>query len=109
MARSPIPPHREGLQSAQKRSFPDPSLDHLVRAQQHRSGDGEAELLSGFQIDHQLELGRQLHRKISRIGTLENLIHVGGGASEQVGTVYPIYATSPPASTNSLPWYSDGR
>jgi hypothetical protein len=39
-----------------------PSLDHFVRPVQHRLGDGHADLLGRFLIDHQLEFRQLLHR-----------------------------------------------
>ncbi len=42
-------------------------FDHFVRAGEHRCRQIEAERLGGFQIDHQLVLGRRLHRQISRL------------------------------------------
>src|SRR5262245_40442581 len=37
-------------------------LDHLIGAGEQRVGHGEAERLGGLEIDHQLILGRVLHR-----------------------------------------------
>src|SRR5262245_725231 len=48
------------------------SFDHLVGALEERLGDGEAERFRGLEIDDELELGRQLHRKIGWLGALEN-------------------------------------
>src|SRR5437016_5773856 len=52
-------------------------LDHLVRLEQDRRGDGEAEGLGGLEVDHQLELYRLLHGEISRFGPLQDLIDIG--------------------------------
>jgi hypothetical protein len=52
------------------------SLDHLVGAEQHGLGDGETERLCRLRVDHQLELGWLLDRKIGRLGTLEDLVDV---------------------------------
>jgi hypothetical protein len=35
------------------------SLDHAIRSRQDVGWNGEADLLCGFEIDHQLEFGRQ--------------------------------------------------
>ena len=62
-----------------------PSLDHLVRSHQHVRRNRQADLLGGFQIDDELKLRRLLDRKVGGLGALEDLIHVSGGASVQVG------------------------
>ena len=36
----------------------------------------QANLLGGFEIDHQLELRRLLHRQIGRLGSLQDFVHV---------------------------------
>src|SRR5207245_2452959 len=47
-------------------------LDDLIRPQQHRLWDRQADRLGGFEIDDQLELRRLLHGQISRTSALEN-------------------------------------
>lgn len=54
------------------------SPDHLVRAQQDRLGDGNADCFRGFQIDDEFEFGRLLDRQIARLGALQNLVDVPG-------------------------------
>src|ERR1700730_7842357 len=49
------------------------SFDDLVGAGEDRWRNGKAERLCGLEIDHQLEGCRPLHRKISRLGALEDL------------------------------------
>src|SRR5207245_2404882 len=65
-------------------------FDHLVRPEQHRLRNRHADLLCRFQIDHQLELRRLLYRKVCGFGALENFIHIGGGAAEQLYAARPI-------------------
>jgi hypothetical protein len=52
------------------------SLDQLVRPSEHLRRDRQADLLRRFKIDHELELRRLLHWKISRLGALEDFVHV---------------------------------
>src|SRR5262249_27572597 len=49
-------------------------LEELVRLEQERLGDGQPQTLGGFEIDHQLELGRLLDREIGRLGALQDLV-----------------------------------
>ena len=43
-------------------------------------GTVEAERLGGLEIDHQLVLGRRLHRQVGRLLALEDAIDVAGRA-----------------------------
>src|SRR5262249_44653375 len=61
------------------------SLDHLVGAREHRPGDGKAERFRGLEIDHEVELRGLLHRQIGGLGALDDLVHVAGGATKQLG------------------------
>jgi hypothetical protein len=45
-------------------------FDHFVRAGEHRCRQVAAERLGGFQIDHQLVLGRRLHRQTASLRPL---------------------------------------
>jgi hypothetical protein len=66
------------------------SLDHLVRAQQQRLRDGEAELLRGLEVDHQLVLDRRLHRKVAWLRTLEDEIDINRRAPKIIGQVNSV-------------------
>jgi hypothetical protein len=57
------------------------SLNDLVRAQQQRLRDVDAQGLRGLQVDHQLELGWLLHRNIGGLRALENLVDEAGCAA----------------------------
>src|SRR4051812_32379321 len=47
------------------------SLNHLIRSQQHRRRNGEAEGLRGMEIDNELEFRRLLDWHVTRLGALE--------------------------------------
>src|SRR5688572_1651298 len=51
-----------------------------IRPRQHVWRNRQADLLGGFEIDHQFKFRRLLHRQLSRLGSLEYFVHVGGGA-----------------------------
>jgi len=61
----------------------------LIRPEQQRRLDGEAERLGGLEVDHQLELRGLLDREVSRLCALEDLIHVTGSLPHHVGEVCP--------------------
>jgi hypothetical protein len=56
--------------------------DHLVRLKQERRGDGEAQFLRGLEVDDQLELRGLLHRQVGGFGSLQDAVHVVGGAAK---------------------------
>src|SRR5450631_580525 len=43
-----------------------PLPNHVIRTQQQRLWDGDAEHLRGLEIDHDLKLGRLFHRKLGK-------------------------------------------
>ncbi len=45
-----------------------PSLNHLIRSQEERLGDRDAERLGGLEVDHQFELDRLLDSHHRRFG-----------------------------------------
>ena len=68
-----------------KMSSYDPICTH-----QHIRRYRQADLLSGFEVDNQLELRRLLHREIGGLGAFQNLVHVRSGAPVQVENVSAI-------------------
>src|ERR1700746_2194047 len=57
-------------------------FNDLVGNREQRRGDGQLEDFRSPQIDHQLELGRRLNRKLTRSCTLQNAVDVSGRLSE---------------------------
>jgi hypothetical protein len=58
-------------------------FNHLVGAAEQRRRHVKAKRPRGNQVDHQLELGRALHRKVGRLGALENAVDVDRRSLEQ--------------------------
>src|SRR5581483_3473464 len=50
----------------------------------------DADLLGGLVIDEKLELVRLFHRQLSGPRALQDLVHVGSGAAEQIGCVHTV-------------------
>ena len=53
-------------------------------------GTVEAERLGGLEVDHQLVLGRRLHRQVGRLLALEDAVDVAGRAPVLVDLIRPI-------------------
>src|SRR5262249_25432028 len=43
-----------------------------------------------LQVDHKFKLRRLLHRQISRIGSLQNLVYVNSRPPKEITEVYPV-------------------
>src|SRR5258705_13727559 len=65
-------------------------FDQFVGAVEQRQRHGEAERLGGLEIDHQVELDRQLHWKIARLCSFQNLVDVSGCTAIGIGDAWPI-------------------
>jgi len=65
-------------------------FDDLIRSQQQRRWNGEAEGFGGLQVDDELELGRLLDWQIGGLGALENSVHKLGGAAVEVPKVRAV-------------------
>src|SRR5690349_6310843 len=66
------------------------SFDDLVRPRLHIGWNGEADLLSGFEIDHEIKLRRLLDRQIAGFGAYENFVDVNPGTApivQQIGSI----------------------
>src|SRR5512145_3189506 len=66
------------------------SSNYPIRPRQYVRRYREAELLGGFQIDHQLEFGRLFDRQSGRLYALQNFGDGYGGAAIQVRKVRAI-------------------
>ena len=67
-----------------KSKIDNPKSFNDVRSRKYVRRNREADLLGGFQVDHQLKLGRLLDRQIRRLDSLQDLLN------EQCGAV-PAY------------------
>jgi hypothetical protein len=66
------------------------SSDHLIRSHQHVGRDRDANLLSGLEIDDQLELRRLLHGQIGRLRALQEYVDVCSSAPPQVNEIRSV-------------------
>src|SRR5512144_3014119 len=82
-------------------------LDDLVRSQQQRLWDREAERLRGLEVDYQLELGRLLDGQLGGPGTLEDLVHEDRRAPPDVVDVRAVAHQT--AGLDVLPELVHGR
>src|SRR5262249_26672097 len=90
------PQHHKQTYAAQQTNVQRVGLfDHLVGAGKHRGRQVEAEVLGGFQVDHQLVFHRRLHRQVGGRLTPENAIDVLGGAAELIDYIRPIRDQAP--------------
>src|SRR5262249_49858677 len=71
-------PHARGL------------LDQLIRTPKQRQRNGQAQRLRGLELDGKRELRRLLDRKITRLGTLEDLVDVARGAAMHLRLVRSV-------------------
>jgi hypothetical protein len=58
-------------------------FDHIVRGGKQGLGNAEVKRFGCLEIDAQLELGRLLDGKISRLGSFEYFVHVNYGAADR--------------------------
>jgi hypothetical protein len=68
----------------------DDLLDHFVGARDQLRRYFEAQRLGCLDVKHQLVLGRRLHRKVSRLLTLEDAIDIAGRGPILVNDIRPV-------------------
>jgi hypothetical protein len=51
-------------------------FDHIVGATEHQWRHGETQRLGGLEVDHQLELSRQLDREVGWLGAFKDTVDV---------------------------------
>src|SRR5580765_5768049 len=71
------------------------SFDDFVRPSQHIRRNRQADLFCRFQIDDELELLWLLNWQVSGLRALQDLVHVGGGATVQVAKAHGVGHESP--------------
>jgi len=86
---------RVGIPASLRHHAQDALLDHLVRPQQQRRRDGEAEGVRGPEVQREVQLHRTLDRKLSNLCPLEDLVDVARGTAEQIDDIWAI-ADEPP-------------
>src|SRR5262249_47082234 len=76
----------EGSEHPAKPSWPRSStlFDHLIRSQQYRLWDVEADRLRSLEVNEQLEFGRLLDWEVGWLCALEKLVHIRCRAPKQV-------------------------
>src|SRR5438477_8202171 len=82
------------------------SLDHLVGAAEQREREGDAERIGGFEIEHQLDVHRLLHRQVGGLGALEYAADID--ASEALRVVDAGAVAHQPAGLRVLADIVDG-
>src|SRR6266498_4189695 len=84
---APLPcstPHRR------RRSF-----DYLIGSQDERRGNRQADGVGRPVVDHQLERGWLLDRKVTWLCVLQDLVHVSGGTPPQIWEVWTVRHEAP--------------
>src|SRR5262245_26156494 len=66
------------------------SFDHLVGASDHGCRDFQAARLRRLEVNHQLVLGRRLHRKVGRLLAFEDAIDIASRAPEWINRIWTI-------------------
>src|SRR5262245_18760783 len=82
----PLFPQKRTHAAQQERSLFDQLVGELLEMQRHV----EAECLCGLEVDHKLELGRCLYRKVAGLFTPKDTIDVTGRAPIIIDHVIPV-------------------
>src|SRR6185295_15911037 len=61
------------------------SFDHPIRARQHIRRNRQTNLFRRFEVDNELKFLWLLHWEIGGLGALQDFVHVGGRAPENIG------------------------
>src|SRR5262245_29048762 len=86
-----VPPSASAFTNSRRlRCMAELLLNHLIRPQQQRRWDGEAEGLSCLEVNKQLELGRLLDRKIAWFRASEDLVDEERGTAKHLVVVRSI-------------------
>src|SRR4249920_3398361 len=64
--------------------------NHLIRPHQYIRRNRDADLLRGYQVNHELKLRGLFYWQVGGLGAFENFVYVGGGAPEQVRKTHSI-------------------
>src|SRR5215813_14055002 len=64
--------------------------DHLIRLEEEHRGDCQSEGLGGLEVEDQLKLHWLLNGQVGRLGPLQDLVHIGGRAAEEVRQAWSI-------------------
>src|SRR3954466_1093954 len=77
------------------------SLNYPVRSRQYVGRNDEADLLCGFEIDHQLKCRRLLNGQVGRVGSFQYLVNIHRGTMIEIADQWPI--CEQPAFFRELP------
>src|SRR5260370_2688785 len=85
--------HLEGVFGLGRRRL----LDYLIRPQQQRRWDRQADSFRGLQVDDQLELGGLLDGQVAGLGTLQDAVNVPCGTPPLISDVRTVRHEAPVA------------
>src|SRR5262245_1854853 len=65
-------------------------FDHLVGAREQRWRNRQAQRSGRRQVDHQLQFGREFHRQVAGLGSLQNLTDESGRSAPAFAEIDPV-------------------
>jgi len=77
-------------------------LDHLVRLEEERRGNREAEGLGDLEVDDQFQLHEPLNGQVTRPGTFQDLVHVDRSTLSKLATAVAIGNEAPSLGKSPL-------